>query len=178
LTVEDKRRVGLAFGGGIVRGFAHVGVLSVLYDAGIPIDYIAGTSVGAIVAAVYSAGWTPEQIEAFADKFNWWRVITPVWPSRGLVSFDRMARWFITVAGDLEFSDLKIPCTVVATDIETGQQVNLCTGRVAPAVHASCSLRLRYRGRYFSIFYSTVFRPFGIWDGRDRNDSAAHRRWR
>ena len=136
----SRKRVGLALGGGIVRGLAHVGVLSTLKEGRIPVDYVSGSSVGAIVAITYCAGWTCEAIERFADKFNWWRMLTLTWPSQGLFSFDRLESWMKREIGDLEFADLKIPCTIVATDIHQGKQVYFSEGPVMPAIHASCAV--------------------------------------
>jgi NTE family protein len=135
-----RKRIGLALGGGVVRGLAHVGVLSVLAEAGITIDYVAGTSVGAIVAAAYCLGWTIDEIEALADKFNWWRIISPVWPTQGLIGFDRLERFVRTQLGEPDFTDFKIPCTIVATDMAAGRQVCFSKGPVLTRLHASCAV--------------------------------------
>ena len=132
--------MGVAFGGGVVRGLAHVGALSALVQAGIPIDYVAGTSVGAIVSIAYCAGWSVERIQNYADRFNWRRVVSLVWPTRGFISFDRMARWMQEDFGDLVFEDLKIPCRVVTTELQSGKEVQLYSGPVIPAIHASCAV--------------------------------------
>jgi NTE family protein len=81
-----------------------------------------------------------EVIKQHAPDFSWWRISRPVFSGRGFVSFDRLARWMIAELGDLEFVDLKVPCAVVATDLEVGVPVTLCQGRLAPAVQASCSV--------------------------------------
>lgn len=133
-----RKRVGLALGGGVVRGLAHVGVVAVLEEAGIPIDYVAGTSAGGIVAAALAAGYNARQLEAFAAKLGWRRLARPIWPRRGLVSFAPLEHWLTSDFGDLDFRDLKMPCVIVATDMERGEPVWLCEGKVAPAVHASC----------------------------------------
>jgi len=135
-----RKRIGLALGGGVVRGLAHVGVITALEDTGIEIDYLAGTSAGAILAVLYSAGMKAPDIAQMAAKLQWWRIARPVWPRRGLVSFNILGDWLRRSIGDLEFSDLRIPCSVVATDIETGEMVTFNQGKVIPAVQASCSL--------------------------------------
>jgi NTE family protein len=124
----------------MVRGLAHVGVIIVLEEAGIKIDCLAGTSAGAIIAVGYSAGMKAEQIKEFAQKLRWWQIIRLVWPRRGLVSFDRLAALLEKSFGDPGFSDLQLPCCVVATDIETGERVTISEGRVIPAIQASCSI--------------------------------------
>jgi NTE family protein len=77
-TVLPRKRVGLALGGGVVRGLAHIGVLAALEEAGIPVDYIAGTSVGGIIGVCYAAGISASQIKQYARQFNWWRISRPV----------------------------------------------------------------------------------------------------
>jgi NTE family protein len=135
-----RKRVGLALGGGVVRGVAHLGVLTVLEQAGISIDYVSGTSAGSIIGATYCAGVGIETIKKYSMLLRWWHVARPVWPSDGLVSFDKLRVWLTDKIGDLDFTDLKIPFAVVATDLECGQPVRLDHGRLAPAVQASCAV--------------------------------------
>jgi NTE family protein len=135
-----RKRIGLALGGGVVRGLAHVGVLSVLEEAGIPIDFISGTSAGSIVAGCYAAGMSAAQLRAYAWQFTWRRLLRPVWPVRGLVSFAGMARLLSRGLGDLAIEDLKLPLAIAATDVERGEPVYLRQGPLAQAVQASCSV--------------------------------------
>jgi NTE family protein len=119
---------------------AHVGVLSVLEQAGIQVDFVAGTSVGSFMGALYCAGIPiPEMVE-MAKDFRWHNLATPIWPRNGFVSFARLERWLTKVLGDIEFADLKIPLAVIATDMESEEQVVLKEGPLAPAVRASCSI--------------------------------------
>jgi NTE family protein len=138
--MENHKRIGLALGGGVVRGMAHIGVLSVLEQAGIPIDCVAGSSVGSVIGAAYCAGLSPEQLYQFASMVSWWRIARPVWPVRGLVSFQRLERLLMRELGDISFADLRIPFAVVATDLIQAEIVVLHRGKVAPAVRASCSV--------------------------------------
>ncbi|MBN1147435.1 MAG: patatin-like phospholipase family protein [Anaerolineales bacterium] len=140
MVEEQRKHVGLALGGGVARGIAHLGVISVLEEAGIPIDCISGTSVGAIIAAGYAAGIGAQRLIEYAHWFRWRRIARPVLPLKGLVSFDRLASWMVREFGDLTFADLKIPCAVVATDLRKGEPVALRQGRLAPAVQGSCSV--------------------------------------
>ena len=135
-----RKRVGLALGGGVVRGMAHVGVLSVLEEANIQIDFVSGTSTGAIVAACFCAGMDSAQLKEYAWKFAWWRLLRPVWPVRGLVSFAKLTQLLIGKLGDQRIEDLKIPCVIATTDIERGEPVYLRQGPLGPAVQASCSV--------------------------------------
>jgi NTE family protein len=86
---------------------AHVGVLSVLEEAKIPIDYVSGTSAGSIVAACFCAGMDSCQLKEYAWKFTWWRLLRPTWPIRGLVSFAGMTRLLNSKLGDQRIEDLK-----------------------------------------------------------------------
>jgi NTE family protein len=135
-----RPRVGLALGGGVIRGFAHLGALAVLEEEEIPIDMIAGASAGAILGSIYAAGLPLPMIEKVADQITWWRLATPNFGWEGLVSFDKLERWLIDLIGDLHFQDLALPFVAVATDLETGEAVTLDSGPLAPAVRASCSV--------------------------------------
>lgn len=136
----SRKRVGLALGGGVVRGLAHLGVLSVLLEAGIPIDYVAGTSAGSLVGASYCAGMSLEEIRDFAFRLRWWHIARPVLPLQGFVSFEPMERLIERELGLCTFEELKIPFAAVATDLTTGETIALREGRLAPAVRASCTI--------------------------------------
>ena len=142
INENGRRRIGVALGGGVVRGFAHLGVLSVLEDNGVPIDCLAGTSVGSLIGAFYCAGFTPKQILELAEKKRWgWRTLTaPVLSRNGLFSFTKLERSLVNILGHLHFEDLLIPFAVAATDIETGESIIIREGPLAPAVRASCSV--------------------------------------
>lgn len=135
-----RKRVGLALGGGVVRGMAHIGVLTILEREGIPIDFVAGTSAGSLVGAMYCAGMSPVVIKEVATRIRWWNIARPVWPSRGFVDFQPLEFFLARELGDPDFTDLKIPFAAVASDLDTGDAVPLCKGRVAQAVRASCSV--------------------------------------
>lgn len=130
--------IGLALGGGVARGPAHLGVLEVLEREGIPVDLVAGASAGALVGAMYCAGLSAARGLGLLEHFGWRTIATPVWPRLGLFSFDKLAKWLEGVIGRLVFEDLKRRLVVVATDLELGQAVTLEHGPVAPAVQASC----------------------------------------
>lgn len=133
-------RIGIALGGGVVRGWAHLGVLEVLQSAGIKIDLASGTSAGSIVALGLCAGRSPEQMLAFAHRFNWLHLIRPVWPSRGLVSFAGLRRMLDAEFGPIDLADLPIPCAVAVTDIGRGEPIYYTSGPASLAVQASCSV--------------------------------------
>jgi NTE family protein len=137
---DGQKRIGLALGGGAVRGLAHLGVLTVLEREGISIDCVAGASVGAVVGAAHCAGLGAQQLKAIAAQLSWRRIASPIWPIQGFVSFTKLEHWLVDLLGDLDFADLAIPFAVVATDAESGAPVVLRAGRLAPAVRASCSV--------------------------------------
>ena len=135
-----RKRIGLSLGGGAVRGWAHLGVLAELLQAGIPVDYVAGSSAGSLVGAIYCTGVGLDQVMDEAAGFKWWHIARPVWPNQGFVSFDRLEKLLISKFGDITFADLKTPFAAVATDLGTGISVPLQSGRLAPAVCASCAV--------------------------------------
>lgn len=140
-TAAPRPRVGLALGGGVWRGWAHLGVLAVLAREGIAVDYIAGASAGAIVGALFSAGLPVERMIALSEGMRWRDFARLAWPPRqGLVSFAGLEWWLARQLGDCRFDQLALPFAAVATDLARGEPVVLCEGRVAPAVRASCSV--------------------------------------
>ncbi|MCX8066666.1 MAG: patatin-like phospholipase family protein [Anaerolineae bacterium] len=137
-------RVGLALSGGGVRGLAHIGVLKVLTDAGIPIHCVAGTSAGGLIGALFAAGMTPQKMEEEALRMASPRRILPFLnrglPFRGLLSGQKVYEYLEFLLGDVTFDQLRIPLAVVAVDLNTGQKVVLREGRVVDAVRATIAL--------------------------------------
>lgn len=137
---NQRPRVGLALSGGVARGNAHIGVLRVLEENHIPIDYIAGTSAGSLVAAAYAAGMTIDEIAEIGRKMRW-RDVGRVTLSRlGVQSNARMEEFVRALIPVKRFEDLRIPLAVVATDLKSGAAVILTEGDVPFAVRASCAL--------------------------------------
>ncbi|MFA6430883.1 MAG: patatin-like phospholipase family protein [Candidatus Margulisiibacteriota bacterium] len=132
-----KKRVGVVLGGGIARGIAHVGVLKVLHENKIPIDYIVGTSSGSLVAAAYASGVDIELLEQIALRIHWGELIKLTFFKPGFISGDAVANLYNKYVGEKDFSDLKIPFTAVATDFSTGALVKITKGSVGKAVAAS-----------------------------------------
>ncbi len=124
----------------MARGWSHLGVLSVLEEAGIPIHFVAGSSAGSLVGSFFSSGMCVNEIVSMAANMRWWHLIRPVWPARGLFSFVGMERMIIQRLGDITFADLKIPFAALTTDIASGKSIAITSGRLAPAVRASCSV--------------------------------------
>ncbi|NRA03539.1 MAG: patatin-like phospholipase family protein [Myxococcales bacterium] len=135
-------RVGVALGAGGARGLAHVGVLRSLADAGVPINGIVGTSIGALVGAMYAAGQL-ENFERQMKDFEWGdavRLFDPVWPRSGLLSGTRAVDWLGELIGDWRIEDLAIPFAAVSVDLVTGNEIIIRKGRVLDALRASMSI--------------------------------------
>ncbi len=134
-------RVGLALGGGVARGFAHIGVLMALEEAGIKVEVVTGTSVGSIVGAFVAAGYTCAELREVTRYLSWTGMARVSWPGRGgLISFYKLENFIRRQLNDPLFSDLKLPFAAVATDLVTGNPVVLSEGSVATACHASSAV--------------------------------------
>ena len=143
--MSERPTIGLALSGGAARGMAHVGVLRALTENNIPIDYLAGSSAGSIVAGAYAAGMSIDDLTAFGRELRW-RHIGRVTVSRlGLQSNARLERYLRKRLPVTRFEDLKIPLAVVATDLKTGAAVIMRDeGDLPFAIRASCTIPGRY----------------------------------
>ncbi len=142
MAAARRRKIGLALGAGGARGFAHIGVLRGLAEAEIPVDAIAGSSIGALIGAVYAAGQL-ENFERQVLDLDWSdivRIFDPVWPRSGLISGERAITWLQGLIGDWKIEDLAIPFVAVSVDLITGEEVLIHEGRVTDAIRASISI--------------------------------------
>ena len=137
---NGRLRVGLALGGGVARGLAHIGVLSVLEEAGIQVDCVAGTSMGAIIGAGYCAGLEIADLKELAARAGWWQVTRPALSAGGFVTFKRLERFLEEQIGEFDVRDLAIPFAAVASDLVNSERVILDQGRLCTAIRASCSV--------------------------------------
>jgi NTE family protein len=152
-------RIGLALGGGFARGIAHVGVLRVFEREKIPLHCITGVSAGAIVAAAYASGATPDEIAAIGSAMRFNDVARWSISRLGFAGSERMIAFLRRLLKRLRFEEMLIPLGVVATDLCRGKAVAFYEeGEVTPAIRASCS-------------YPGLYRPFEI-DGRIYVDGA------
>ncbi len=138
-----KPKIGLTLGSGGARGIAHIGVLKVLEKNNIPIDYIAGASSGAFVGAYYALnrkidgfekiclGLTKKKVLSFIDPIN---------PKKALIAGNKLKQEIRRILENKDFNDLKIPLTIIATNLENGQEVHLKKGNLADAVRASIGI--------------------------------------
>jgi NTE family protein len=136
---SSRPKIGLALAGGFARGIAHIGVLRVLRDAGIHIDAVAGTSVGALIGAAYCAGTPLEEMErigaqtSFTDFGRW----TPSW--LGLATNQRLEKYLARLTPVTNFEDLVTPLAIAATDINAGITIYYTRGPILPPLRGSCA---------------------------------------
>jgi NTE family protein len=135
-------RIGLALGGGAARGFAHVGVIAVLEEAGIRPSYVVGTSAGSLVAALYASGKTSDQLQKAALEIDEVAITDWMIPliGRGMFRGDALARYVNGAVGARLIQDMPIPLGVVATDLANGQAVLFQRGDTGTAVRASSAV--------------------------------------
>jgi NTE family protein len=132
-------RVGLALGAGSIRGYAHIGVLDALERAGVPIDYLAGSSVGAVVAGLRALGNGPQEIGDQLDELSE-TMFRPTLPRHALMSPRAMRKLVHARIGGHRIEDLDIPLRVVAADIVSQEEVVLTSGDLATALLAATSI--------------------------------------
>jgi NTE family protein len=133
-------KIGLVLSGGGARGISHIGVLKGLEKLGVKVEVMAGTSAGSIVGALYSYGYTPDQIieEVLAAKL--FRSMRPAWTWTGLLSLQALGSSIQKLIPENDFSALKIPITLAATEIRKGRPEYFTQGELIPAILASCCI--------------------------------------
>jgi len=145
--------IGIALGGGFARGIAHVGVLKVLEEEKIPINFIAGTSVGALIGAAYCSGVTPAELEIIARRVRFKTFARWTLSRHGFATNQRMIGFLQSILKVKSFEELRIPLAVTATDLSTGDGVVFHSGPLVDPVRASCAypgmfLPVNIRGRW------------------------------
>lgn len=147
-----RPKIGLALGSGGAKGFAHLGVIKVLVEEGIPIDMMSGSSMGALAATFYSAGKDIQRCIKLAKVFQRKYYLDYTIPKMGFISGDRITEMIRIFTYGRKLEALDIPVGVVATDIETGERVVFTEGSIEDAVRASIAIPgvfvpHRYQGR-------------------------------
>lgn len=146
---RPRPRVGLALGGGFARGIAHIGVIKALEENDIPIDFIGGTSVGALIAAAYASGSSVAAMShegsgtRFKDFGRW------TLSRMGMASNDKLEDFLQRFTTARYFDEMKIPLTIVAVDLLAGESVHFTKGEIVPALRASCA----YPGLFLPVEY-------------------------
>lgn len=159
LPKANKTKIGLALGGGGARGFVHIPVLQTLDDLGVKPAHISGTSMGAIIGAIYASGTSPQAIREIVDSMiiykgegfkeilqkrglrKWFELIDPnFFKKGGVIKGNKIVEFLREIIGVDTFEELQIPLSIVATDFHTGEEVVFDSGPLMPAIRASMSL--------------------------------------
>ena len=143
--MSRQKKTGLALGVGAAPGMAHIGVIRALLENDIPIDCIAGTSIGALIGACYASQKDIDKVEKLFLEMNWKKFVqlmdTNIFMmSKGFIQGEKVKEFLRPLIGDVSFRDLKIPLAVIATDVNTGEEVIMQEGTVLDAVRASISM--------------------------------------
>jgi len=139
--------IGLALGGGFARGIAHIGVIKVLEEEHIPIGFMAGTSVGALVGAAYCSGVSVAELEQIAGRVRFKHFAHWTVSRYGLATSQPMVGFLSSLLKVKTFEELRIPLAVTATDFITGQGVVFHSGPLIDPVRASCA----YPGMFLPV---------------------------
>ena len=163
LEVHKNIKIGLALGGGGCRGFGHVGALKAFEELGVKFDYVAGTSAGSIVAALYAFGKSASDMEKIAMDIKKSDVVKGLIPFVKPAKTENLEKFLNKVFGDITvFSEMKIPLKVVCTDLKTGKEIDFDYGNVSKVVSASCAVP--------GIFTPVVYEDMHLVDGGVRNN--------
>ena len=154
-----QKKVGLALGSGGVKGLAHIGVIKALLENDIPIDYIAGSSIGALIGAHFAAEKDIKNTEKIALETSWKNAIVLLDPGLrgGIIKGDKTEKLIKQWLNNHTFDSLKIPLTVIATDLLSGQEVDFSSGNLINALRASISVP--------PIFQPVKFQGYLLCDG-------------
>lgn len=146
MAQNEKKRpvIGLALGGGMARGCAHVGVLREFEKHQIPIDLIAGTSVGSLIGGAYASGLSPDQVETLALNISWSDLGRATVSMLGFYNSARTEDYVRKHFPVTEFEKTRIPFGAVATDLQTGRMVVFTEGSLPLAIRASCAMPVFY----------------------------------
>jgi NTE family protein len=145
--VKRMPAIGVALGGGFARGIAHIGVLKVLEEEGIPVRMVAGTSVGALIGAAYCSGLTIKELEELAHRVRFTTFARWTLSRYGFASNDRMVSFLARTLKVRTFEELRIPLGVTATDFNTGKGAVFSSGSIIEPVRASCA----YPGMFLPV---------------------------
>ncbi len=160
---DKKIKLGLVLGGGGCRGIGHIGVIKAFDELGIDFDYVAGTSAGSIVGALYAFGRSGKEMEELVLGLKKKDIMSGGIPFVKPLKTQKLEELLNGVFGDLTvFSELKKPLTVVCTDLKTGKEIDFDYGNVAKVVSASCAVP--------GVFTPVVYENMHLIDGGVRNN--------
>jgi NTE family protein len=144
---KKRPKIGLALGSGGAKGYAHLGVIKVLEENKIPIDFIAGSSAGAIIGSLYALNPKIEKVKKIIDSQVWNKSISLLdlsW-KQGLMKGERFQKFLEKVTENTDFKETKIPLAIMATDFNNAQSVAIKEGNIALAIRASASIPLFFK---------------------------------
>ncbi len=147
MAKTKRLKIGLALGSGGAKGLAHIGVIKTLEKNNIPIDFIAGSSIGALIGGFYSATKNIDWVEKIALSTNWRQLLSLIDPSlqKGLIGGEKIKKFIEHHIGKVKFQNLKIPFSAITTDLKTGEIISINQSEVAPAIRASISIPLIFK---------------------------------
>lgn len=147
--MKNKKRpkIGLALGSGGARGLSLIGIIKILEKNQIPIDLIAGTSIGAMIGGFYASGISVPDMEKIALETNWKLILSLIDPKlkEGLIGGDKVRGYIQKYLSQTKIEDCRIPFTAVATDFETGEPVAISKGDLTSAIRASISIPIVFK---------------------------------
>ena len=157
---HKKVKVGLALGGGASRGIAHIGAIKAFEENGIEFDFIAGTSVGSIIGAIYASGKTSEEMLKIAKSLE----VKDIRKSKFFMpsKTDGIQNLVREHLGDIDIKDLAKPYCAIAVDLITAQEVIITKGNLAKAVAGSCAIP--------GVFNPVIFNDMHLADGGLQNN--------
>ena len=157
--MTKRPKIGLALGSGGAKGIAHIGVIKALIKHNIPIDYITGSSIGAMAGGAYAAKKNIPSMEEVVKKSDWKLIRSLIDPSlkSAVLEGKKVEKFIKDYAGDVNFNQLKIPFAAVTTDLVTGKTIILKTGNVVKAIRASIA--------FPSIFKPVKYHDYLLVDG-------------
>ena len=137
---SNNPKLGLALGSGGARALAHLGVLEVLAESEIKIDYLSGSSMGSLIGGLFACGIPLKYIRALAEELDWEHLSDFAFPRQGLLKGNKLLSFLKIMTKNKNFEDLNIPFAAVACNIENGEHVILKEGSVAKAIRASTAI--------------------------------------
>lgn len=163
IEISRKTKLGLALGGGGCRGIGHIGALKAFEELGIKFDYVAGTSAGSIVGSLYALGKSADEMISIAKGLKKKEITKGSIPFIKPAKSERLEEVLNRIYGDIKvFSELKVPFSVVCTDLKTGKEVDFDYGNVAKVVSGSCAVP--------GVFTPVVHENMHLVDGGLRNN--------
>lgn len=163
IEISKKTKLGLALGGGGCRGIGHIGALKAFEELGVKFDYVAGTSAGSIVGSFYALGKTADEMIEIVKTLKKKDVTGGSIPFIKPAKTEKLEETLNKIYGDIMvFSELKVPLSVVCTDLKTGKEADFDYGNVAKVVSGSCAVP--------GVFTPVVHEGMHLVDGGLRNN--------